>query len=1024
MKYFAIFLKISVVALAVGGVFSCTKDPNGFDNKVGVRFSISAAGETIVNTRSSESAVTDVYILVLDGNDDNANVIDWAEASSMGEHTYYASLKKTTTKGYICVLANVARTISGGGTSWTTLGEIKNNLKIQLRKSGSYIVEDPIFTPMVSDILDYSAENAILDADVIAATLKRNTAAVTVVNKTANPKFSLMGTNLGNAPDYGYVFERTGSVLLSTIGNYAGLVSGTNYSPEVMMRGVSADPLVTMPLYLFESSAKNETFVVVKCRYNGVTGYHRINIWDPRTSAFHEILRNYRYVVNITRISSAGYATAQEAINNPASNRDISVDIEVQDPISRDIVSNGEYYLGVSNSEFIFYTSEALNDYVVASVAHNASAGLTFQLSDETVEGTGRITYTNPFNKGTGAVQTGDLKVSIPPTVIKSDLILRIGNLSQRIRIERRENLLSFGGAIPLNQKYIYGKVEDGTDHWCRIAAHGGANFENAVAEYVSPEDQDSDLYMVLTDNIYMNEGTPRPTRSADLVFYKANEEGHTRILIQQPSFNIFGDPEVSTGKIINPYVGAFWRNDQTGERVIKMLIQGSPSQLSWDAQVAVGHDWIRLQTGGSTDPSIYTATPMLGTDPAFETTRQLTDMTRTLIRGEKENVMFRIGLVGTIGKTDHRYGVVIVNTYVDKVHQNTYRIFVRQGDAADYLYRKTDNGYNGWGLEISIPRPKSKKITPYNLTDPLLGTGSRTSNTNWTNYLTHNKMPLDYDPRTLNTTFNRAKFTQFPSQAGYMFVWNINTDEPVPGQDNREYMRAYHPKNNASLAVPLALMGENFSGISGIRYGEIPILYDKKADPCPYGYRYPSQGKIVMGDYTITTPEESEMIQSMLFDPDAPTRDPASALEAMAKYTLWGYYADGFFDRLPITDLPAFPASKAMYGTDVSNATGNDYGYIGQVIFNPYNYASIFFPATGRHLPSGNPGADVQEGGGYYLWVSERDNTNSNRADIYPMDMRGTQTSFGILKSQGSGSQIRTVRCVRDDTTWPNNGE
>ena len=80
---------------------------------------------------------------------------------------------------------------------------------------------------------------------------------------------------------------------------------------------------------------------------------------------------------------------------------------------------------------------------------------------------------------------------------------------------------------------------------------------------------------------------------------------------------------------------------------------------------------------------------------------------------------------------------------------------------------------------------------------------------------------------------------------------------------------------------------------------------------------------------------------------------------------SVWGYYADGFFDRREIVDangLYAFAKSTVVFTT-------NDVAYICSLFFNKFSNASLAFPASGYRL-SGN-GTLYDAGYRGYSWSS-----------------------------------------------------
>lgn len=69
--------------------------------------------------------------------------------------------------------------------------------------------------------------------------------------------------------------------------------------------------------------------------------YYRLDIWDKETGKYLDIVRNHSYRFNIAKVKSRGYASEQEAYQNPGSN--IEYMITVTDQWSQGFVSNGQY---------------------------------------------------------------------------------------------------------------------------------------------------------------------------------------------------------------------------------------------------------------------------------------------------------------------------------------------------------------------------------------------------------------------------------------------------------------------------------------------------------------------------------------------------------------------------------------------------------------------------------------------------------------------------------------------------------
>lgn len=377
-----IFLSLLSLVLCV----SCKKNETYITEKdpasdYSLGFTLTLPDQVVVDTKGDEdNTISDVYVVVFDGNTSTANVVDAGEAFVVGG-TYYVKLNESTVGGYVYVFANIAREMEsiGGAVGATTIEQMQKLLLVKLQQKNGTIIADPYISPMSSELLDYSGGFNATNNNINNVILKRATAKVTVVDKSNQlGVFNLLGSNIGNAPTLGYVVENIGDIKSPNIAHYAGLLYGTSYSIDAMMRDAKFNDVTgyttTEPLYVFESKKENKTFVIIKSEFNGAVGYHRLNLWDRNTQAFFDINRNYHYIININKIGTAGYQTAQEAIDAQPSNRDINYDIVITDPYSHDIVTNGEQYLSVSNSELRIHQSGDVNDVVATVLSYTVPA--------------------------------------------------------------------------------------------------------------------------------------------------------------------------------------------------------------------------------------------------------------------------------------------------------------------------------------------------------------------------------------------------------------------------------------------------------------------------------------------------------------------------------------------------------------------------------------------------------------------------------------------------------------------------
>lgn len=859
-----------------------------------LRFSIITAEEGVVATRAGEDAtINNIYVLVFDGTGEDAKLKGWAEATAARGNVYYATLSNDVKNGTMYVFANIEAALSGG-TGFgedVTLGELKQLLKVQLLMKDGNIIQIPRFAPMVGGPQAYDQN----DPEVPAFSLVRATAKVTVRNLSGNPSYVIEGANLGKAPTQGYVFAGVGNITATA--NYAGVVSGTTYSVENMISGINHENAnETEPLYAFESPAANGTFAIIKGEYSGETGYHRLDLKD-RDGNILEIRRNYQYIININKIQTGGYRTAEEAMKNAASNRDVNWSVDVIDPSSHDIVTNGEQYLGVSNSALILYRSGDLQNVTATSVSYTTRSGWLAGTVTATGDGLTLSEATGDKKNWTmPGTDTKDKKININCSAAFTSgyLVFRIGDLSKIVKIIRNPNL----PAIPDEMKFDNLSVGDCSQSgsmktFIRFADKSGDYSANSDLDIYNS--QTGSLYALVTANAgYQNNVAER-----DGEFYVSSgkDAGRTKVVFHQEKIDVY------TGLVqIQPYtyVGTFHRWNQTGERIVRINTVGNDPNVKWTAVVVAGQDFIELSDEKSPDNGITTypygcndiSNPTVTdnanwkTDDEVEANCQIRDG-KLLVTGHGNTIYFRVGLKSKLASatSQPRYGLIAL------IHKGgNHLIYVRQGEEADYLMRPADplSDY------ASASRANAVKISPYNLTVPDAHKGD--------NYY---DLPL-----------NGGEWTQYPSQGGHLFK---GTGEC------RAYRMIGVAPGNISLGSTSAIL-----------------------DVCPSGFRLPADigGKV----------STSEMRQSFWLYPQegVASSDYANMLRG---YIADGFF-DRRPIRIPNTQGRTNEGNTGIYESMTVNGVtykiptlvddGAYTGFAGVLAYNPTTNASIFIPATG----------------------------------------------------------------------------
>jgi len=318
----------------------------------------------------------------------------------------------------------------------------------------------------------------------------------------------------------------------------------------------------------------------------------------------------------------------------------------------------------------------------------------------------------------------------------------------------------------------------------------------------------------------------------------------------------------------VTPYVGAFWRHNQTGERIIRfpnMYLSGTANRGPWSASVAwydnrwnpVSGDGIVLSTDNlsvselaARGISFSSVIPnnLISNAESYQVSGYATSVSG-VVDASNQDIIFRIGLQKNFAnyhETNNpaRYAVVLI-TYGTPV--KVLKIFIRQGEGADYAPGKSSGAQ--W--------------SPYNLGDVY-------DATNYPN-----------------------RFVHYPTQAGFYYQWT-NTPTAYP---------------------PTGLTGWNTNDNGTFSLGSIP----------PAGYILPTGSDL--SNLNVSTPTSN----------------------------VWGYYADGFFDRRKIV-ISINGNGTGIIDTAVSTGN-NDVAYIGRLFYDAtgVNHTSIFFPVGGlRQNPDG----------------------------------------------------------------------
>ncbi|MCD8270873.1 MAG: BACON domain-containing protein [Parabacteroides sp.] len=194
---------------------------------------------------------------------------------------------------------------------------------------------------------------------------------------------------------------------------------------------------IVRKIYLAESDAYaegqegNATCLVIQAKYDGgADTYYRVDFMN-HTSEYLPLLRNHRYLINITQIRGDGYSTADEAAASKSSS--LIYDLTVSDDGINDIEYNGQHMIGVNKG--VFYADWGTSTQSL-TVFTNYSSGWTMTDADswividnENLNGIGNEKKTFSFtvnNNTTGFTRTGKITLSAG-TLKKEVLVVQSG---------------------------------------------------------------------------------------------------------------------------------------------------------------------------------------------------------------------------------------------------------------------------------------------------------------------------------------------------------------------------------------------------------------------------------------------------------------------------------------------------------------------------------------------------------------------------------------------------------------------
>lgn len=95
--------------------------------------------------------------------------------------------------------------------------------------------------------------------------------------------------------------------------------------------------------------------IIIKAKYNGTEGFYKVALYkkeDASKTAQYALVRNHNYIVKVTSVNDAGYATEAEALKAEPENR-LKVTVVDDNPEIVDMIACKDYELGVCGTQTV-----------------------------------------------------------------------------------------------------------------------------------------------------------------------------------------------------------------------------------------------------------------------------------------------------------------------------------------------------------------------------------------------------------------------------------------------------------------------------------------------------------------------------------------------------------------------------------------------------------------------------------------------------------------------------------------------
>ena len=330
--------------------------------------------------------------------------------------------------------------------------------------------------------------------------------------------FILEGATVVRTKAYGYLYNNGSYPPAGNQVDYLSSVSANQISDVAPASGGST---ANHPLYVYESDA-GEAVVIVQGFYDNTRYFYRLGLKSGGpTGEILPIYRNKHYKVSIRNITRPGYSFLQEAIAAEGYSN-IQYDVHVTDLSGHEIQDNGSYYLGVSNSEYWYYSYETNETVTVATISTDVTTASGVPIRILKMSGPTGITFDDMIMPGSSEGSYNlDMQLSASLTE-DTPLVVRVelGNLVKDITIRRKTPLSSSAGSHLFEGPFVHGRIESPVEGWS-LSPDGITESGDELVQPAGP------IYLKTTYNGSW-------TRSSDIYLFSQQENARIKAYVIQ----------------------------------------------------------------------------------------------------------------------------------------------------------------------------------------------------------------------------------------------------------------------------------------------------------------------------------------------------------------------------------------------------------------------------------------------------------------------------------------------------------